>query len=58
MRAALARELRGIDCVELGERPDPVPGAGAVLPLAPVGLALAQVAGRRTRGKIVLQVGQ
>jgi NADPH:quinone reductase len=31
MRAALAQELRGIDSVELGERPDPVPGAGQVL---------------------------
>jgi NADPH:quinone reductase len=31
MRAALARELGGIDRVELGERPDPVPGPGQVL---------------------------
>ena len=31
MQAALARELGGIDRVELGERPDPVPGAGQVL---------------------------
>src|ERR1700761_2232624 len=31
MQAALARELTGIDAVELGERPDPVPGAGQVL---------------------------
>jgi NADPH:quinone reductase-like Zn-dependent oxidoreductase len=31
MRAAVAQELRGIDSVELGERPDPVPGAGQVL---------------------------
>src|SRR5579871_3314972 len=31
MQAALARELGGIDHVELGELPDPVPGAGQVL---------------------------
>jgi len=31
MRAALAWELGGIDRVELGERPDPVPEAGQVL---------------------------
>ena len=31
MRAALAQELRGIDSVELGERPDPVPRAGQIL---------------------------
>ena len=31
MRAALAKELTGIDRVELGDRPDPVPGAGQVL---------------------------
>jgi len=31
MRAALAAELRGIDGVELGERPDPVPAADQVL---------------------------
>jgi NADPH2:quinone reductase len=31
MQAALARELGGIDRVELGERPDPVPGPGQVL---------------------------
>jgi NADPH:quinone reductase len=31
MRAVLAQELRGIDGVELGERPDPVPGAGQIL---------------------------
>ena len=28
MRAALARQLSGIDSVELGELPDPVPAAG------------------------------
>ena len=31
MRAALADKLDGIDSVELGERPDPVPAAGQVL---------------------------
>jgi NADPH2:quinone reductase len=31
MRAALARELGGIDRVELGDLPDPVPGTGQVL---------------------------
>ena len=31
MRVALAKELGGIDRVELGERPEPVPGAGQVL---------------------------
>ena len=31
MQAALARELGGIDSVELGERPQPVPGTGQVL---------------------------
>jgi NADPH:quinone reductase-like Zn-dependent oxidoreductase len=31
MRAALAPELGGIDHIELGERPAPVPGAGQVL---------------------------
>jgi NADPH:quinone reductase-like Zn-dependent oxidoreductase len=31
MRAALAQELGGIDHVELGERPDPVPAAGQAL---------------------------
>lgn len=31
MRVALAEELDGIDSVELGERPDPVPAAGQVL---------------------------
>ena len=31
MRAALAKELTGIDRVELGDLPDPVPGAGQVL---------------------------
>ncbi len=31
MRAALARELGGIDHVELGERPEPVPGPDQVL---------------------------
>src|SRR6185437_1839452 len=31
MQAALARELTGVDAVELGERPAPVPGAGQVL---------------------------
>jgi NADPH:quinone reductase len=31
MRAALARQLSGIDSVELGELPDPVPAAGQAL---------------------------
>ncbi|MGH3322647.1 MAG: NADP-dependent oxidoreductase [Streptosporangiaceae bacterium] len=31
MRVALAKELRGIDSVELGERPDPAPAAGQAL---------------------------
>jgi len=31
MRAALAQQLNGIDSVELGERPDPVPAAGQAL---------------------------
>jgi NADPH:quinone reductase len=31
MRAALARQLSGIDSVELGELPDPAPGAGQAL---------------------------
>jgi len=31
MRAALARQLTGIDSVELGELPDPVPAAGQAL---------------------------
>jgi NADPH2:quinone reductase len=31
MRAAFAKELGGIDCVELGELPDPTPSAGQVL---------------------------
>jgi NADPH:quinone reductase len=31
MRAALARQLNGIDSVELGELPDPVPAAGQAL---------------------------
>jgi NADPH:quinone reductase len=31
MRAAMARQLGGIDKVELGERPDPAPGAGQAL---------------------------
>lgn len=31
MRAALAAEFSGIDSVELGDRPDPVPAAGQVL---------------------------
>ena len=31
MRVALAQELGGIDSVELGERPDPVPAAGQAL---------------------------
>ncbi len=31
MRVALARQLGGIDSVELGERPDPAPAAGQVL---------------------------
>jgi NADPH:quinone reductase len=31
MRAAAAKELSGIDRVELGDRPDPVPGPGQVL---------------------------
>ena len=31
MRAALARQLSGIDSVELGELPDPAPAAGQVL---------------------------
>ena len=31
MRAALAEELNGIDCVRLGERPDPSPAEGQVL---------------------------
>src|ERR1700761_2074792 len=31
MRVALARELGGIDSVELGDRPDPPPAAGQVL---------------------------
>src|SRR5215471_13633667 len=31
MRAALARQLSGIDRVELGELPDPVPAAGQAL---------------------------
>ena len=133
MRVALAEQLGGIDGVELGDRPDPVPAAGqvlvrvhgagvgpwdvgflsggfpglacrssrarkslawskrpamgrrpaahidrqrlealrrlvdagtlrpqveAVLPLEQARAALAQVAGRHTRGKIVLQIGQ
>ena len=45
MRAALAEEFGGIDSVQLGERPDPVAGAG-------------QVAARHARGKVVLQIGQ
>jgi NADPH:quinone reductase len=31
MRAALAEELRGIDSVKLGDRPDPTPAAGQAL---------------------------
>ena len=31
MRAALAEELSGIDRVELGDLPEPVPGPGQVL---------------------------
>ena len=31
MRAALARQLTGIDSVEFGELPDPVPAAGQAL---------------------------
>jgi NADPH:quinone reductase-like Zn-dependent oxidoreductase len=31
MRAALTEEFGGIDGVNLGERPDPVPAAGQVL---------------------------
>jgi len=31
MRAALARQLSGIDSVELGELPDPAPAAGQAL---------------------------
>ena len=31
MRVALAKELGGIDCVELGELPEPAPAAGQVL---------------------------
>jgi NADPH:quinone reductase-like Zn-dependent oxidoreductase len=31
MRVALARKLDGIDCVELGELPDPAPAAGQAL---------------------------
>ena len=31
MRVALAEQLGGIDGVELGDRPDPVPAAGQVL---------------------------
>jgi NADPH2:quinone reductase len=31
MRAALARRLSGIDSVQLGELPDPVPAAGQAL---------------------------
>jgi NADPH:quinone reductase len=31
MRAALVRQLSGIDSVELGELPDPVPAAGQAL---------------------------
>ncbi len=31
MRAALARQLIGIDSVELGELPDPTPAAGQAL---------------------------
>lgn len=52
MRAALAKEPGGIDRVEAGVLPDPA------LPLEQAREALARVAGRHARGKIVLQIGQ